>query len=293
MAASPWQHNIADSINKQHNHSTTLYNDGMNLSSSSVTTTTTTSNTVQHSDRRLNHSHIDNDTSYSTAPSTPSNTTDTQSTQYLADIRWIASRNVISPTVNHESFNEIWSYIVQTNKVQTCIRELSAVRNTNKSELIKQAKHNFRGMYSAISLPGIRFGAYVVRKVWRQMYESIRVNDNGLEMLKHFKKNNIPYCLLPMHKSHMDYILISYILFASNIFPPHIVAGDNLNMPVVGGYLRRAGAVYIRRAWGDDQLYKAVFSEYISYLINHGHSMECFIEGTRSRTGMSYNIIID
>ncbi len=64
---------------------------------------------------------------------------------------------------------------------------------------------------------------------------------------------------------------------------PHIVAGDNLNMPLVGSLLRRGGGLFIRRTFGNDELYKAVFHEYLAVLLAGGHSLEVFIEGESQR----------
>ena len=66
---------------------------------------------------------------------------------------------------------------------------------------------------------------------------------------------------------------------------PHVAAGDNLDMPVVGPLLRRGGAFFMRRSFGDDRLYSAVFSEYLYQLFRRGSPSEYFIEGGRSRTG--------
>lgn len=43
--------------------------------------------------------------------------------------------------------------------------------------------------------------------------------------------------------------------------------------------------MYIRRSFGDDQLYTTVVQAYIDTLLRGGYNLECFIEGGRSRTG--------
>jgi glycerol-3-phosphate O-acyltransferase len=91
--------------------------------------------------------------------------------------------------------------------------------------------------------------------------------------------------LLPSHKSHVDYLVVSYVMFRLGLQIPHIVAGDNLDMPVIGTLLRGSGAFFIRREWGDDLLYKSIVEEYIATLLAGGYNLECFVEGTRSRLG--------
>jgi glycerol-3-phosphate O-acyltransferase len=83
----------------------------------------------------------------------------------------------------------------------------------------------------------------------------------------------------------MDYLLLSYLLYKNGIVPPHIVAGINLNMPVIGPILRRGGAFFIRRSIKGNALYAAVLGEYVAQLVGEGFSIEYFIEGGRSRTG--------
>jgi glycerol-3-phosphate O-acyltransferase len=64
-----------------------------------------------------------------------------------------------------------------------------------------------------------------------------------------------------------------------------VVAGDNLNFPLVGAFLQHAGAMFIRRSFKDDQLYTTVVQAYIDTLLQNGYNLECFVEGGRSRTG--------
>src|SRR5690606_23478299 len=85
--------------------------------------------------------------------------------------------------------------------------------------------------------------------------------------------------------SHIDYLLLSYQLYQNGLVPPHIAAGVNLNLPVIGAVLRRGGAFFLRRSFKSNALYSAVFTEYVSQLFVRGVALEYFIEGGRSRTG--------
>jgi len=102
-------------------------------------------------------------------------------------------------------------------------------------------------------------------------------------MLLHSAGKEIIY--VPCHRSHIDYLLLSYLLYINGHVPPHIAAGSNLNLPVLGQFLRRCGAFFLRRSFRDDPLYTAVFDEYLSTILSRGVSIEYFIEGGRSRTG--------
>ncbi len=90
---------------------------------------------------------------------------------------------------------------------------------------------------------------------------------------------------VPCHRSHIDYMILSYILYHRGFVPPHIAAGVNLNMPLIGPLLRRGGAFFLRRSFRSQPLYASVFNEYVETILSKGVALEYFIEGTRSRTG--------
>ncbi|KAJ5636303.1 uncharacterized protein N7484_009616 [Penicillium longicatenatum] len=97
------------------------------------------------------------------------------------------------------------------------------------------------------------------------------------------KKQSIVF--LPCHKSHVDYVSLQLICYRLGIGLPVVVAGDNLNIPLLGPFLQHAGAMWIRRSFGNDPLYHTVVQAYIDTLLKEGFNFECFIEGGRSRTG--------
>ncbi|KAJ3323380.1 hypothetical protein HDV06_001900 [Boothiomyces sp. JEL0866] len=121
----------------------------------------------------------------------------------------------------------------------------------------------------------------------RLYHRGIHVSEPEVRSLRQVAKeasdNNVSLIFVPCHKSHVDYLVVSYVLYRMGIALPHIAAGDNLNMPGIGWVLRHNGAFFIRREWGGDKLYVAIMQEY--FLLQNGFNIEAFIEGTRSRTG--------
>jgi len=97
------------------------------------------------------------------------------------------------------------------------------------------------------------------------------------------KKQSIIF--LPCHRSHVDYVSLQLICYRLGLALPTVVAGDNLNFPLIGPFLQHAGAMWIRRSFGDDQLYATLVQSYMDTLLQNGHNIECFVEGGRSRTG--------
>ncbi len=132
------------------------------------------------------------------------------------------------------------------------------------------------------SHPVVRSASFLLTTVWNRIYRGVLVHH--LENLKALAPGH-EVIYVPSHRSHMDYLLLSYLLYDRGIVPPHIVAGVNLDLPVIGGVLRKGGAFYIRRSIRGSMLYSAVLSEYVAQLVAGGYSIEYFIEGGRSRTG--------
>ncbi|HTL14239.1 MAG TPA: glycerol-3-phosphate 1-O-acyltransferase PlsB [Thermomonas sp.] len=132
------------------------------------------------------------------------------------------------------------------------------------------------------SHPVVRSASFLLTPVWNRIYRGVLVHH-----LDKFKQeapgHEVVYT--PSHRSHMDYLLLSYLLYTRGIVPPHIFAGINLNLPVVGTLLRKGGAFFARRSFRGNALYSAVFREYMAQLVAGGYSIEYFIEGGRSRTG--------
>ena len=106
---------------------------------------------------------------------------------------------------------------------------------------------------------------------------------HGEELAKVAPGKGLVY--LPNHRSHIDYLLLSYLVYGQGLAPPHIAAGANLNLPLVGPLLRRGGAFFLRRSFKGEPLYAAVFREYLHAMLAKGFPIAYFIEGGRSRSG--------
>jgi glycerol-3-phosphate O-acyltransferase len=117
---------------------------------------------------------------------------------------------------------------------------------------------------------------------WNRFYSGIEVTNH--EYLKQLALNH-ELVYVPCHRSHIDYLLLSYVIYGEGLALPYIAAGKNLNMPVIGSILRGGGAFFIRRSFKGNELYATVMFEYVAELISKGVPIEYFAEGGRSRTG--------
>lgn len=128
----------------------------------------------------------------------------------------------------------------------------------------------------------VRAFELVLTWLWTRIYDGLEIyNFDRLAGIAHGQ--SVVY--VPCHRSHIDYLLLSYVVYQRGLSPPHIAAGANLNFPVVGPLLRRGGAFFLRRSFKGEPLYAAVFNEYLHLLVSRGFSIEYFLEGTRSRSG--------
>jgi glycerol-3-phosphate O-acyltransferase len=130
----------------------------------------------------------------------------------------------------------------------------------------------------ALVLIGDRFLTWL----WTRLYNGIEVNN--LDTVTGVASDH-EIIYVPCHRSHIDYLLLSYVVYHHGLMVPHIAAGANLNLPLVGGFLRRGGAFFLRRSFKGNKLYAAVFNEYLHMMISKGYPIEYFVEGGRSRTG--------
>jgi len=133
-----------------------------------------------------------------------------------------------------------------------------------------------------ISPATVRAALRVLRRLWNRIYDGIELNH--IRQL-HEVASDKEIIYVPCHRSHIDYLLLSYIVYEEGLPVPHVAAGINLNIPIIGGILRRGGAFFLRRSFKGNRLYAAVFDAYLHEILTRGHSIEYFVEGGRSRTG--------
>ncbi|KAI9795646.1 MAG: hypothetical protein M1833_006886 [Piccolia ochrophora] len=163
------------------------------------------------------------------------------------------------------------------NAIETSLQEV-AEKMTDEMICKFESKRFIRGAY------------YVCTQLLTRAYhqgihcsaqEVLRLRSVAEEASK--KKQSIIF--LPCHRSHVDYVSLQLICYRLGLALPTVIAGDNLNFPLVGQFLQNAGAMWIRRSFGDDVLYTTLVQSYIDTLLHNGYNFECFIEGGRSRVG--------
>lgn len=114
--------------------------------------------------------------------------------------------------------------------------------------------------------------------------KTLQYNATDLERVRQIVRRH-PSALLWTHKTYIDGFVVPKILFDNDFPMPHFFGGANLDIPVLGFLLRRAGGIFIRRSFQDNEVYKLSLKQYIGYLMEKRFPMTWSFEGTRSRLG--------
>jgi glycerol-3-phosphate O-acyltransferase len=188
--------------------------------------------------------------------------------------------STIGPDLSHR--RTLVAQLLKTADVRGVVRrEMQANKSTRRAALLAARKDAVE-IAANYSQTFVSFMAALLAWLWNRLYDGVD--------FEHVEKWNeigdgAEIIYVPCHRSHMDYLLLSYVIYRKGFAVPHVAAGINLNLPVIGRFLRKGGAFFLRRTFKGDALYAAVFAQYLGIMMARGHSLEYFVEGGRSRTG--------
>nr|XP_006630906.1 PREDICTED: glycerol-3-phosphate acyltransferase 1, mitochondrial [Lepisosteus oculatus] len=199
------------------------------------------------------------------------------------------ARNVVENVLNNSRVEKATIEVASENSPG--VME-SRIDRKAVSRVRRKARGILQEMVANISPSFIRLTGWVLLKLFNGFFWSIQVHKGQLEMVKKAAtEQNVPLVFLPVHKSHIDYLLITFILFCHNIKAPHIAAGNNLNIPIFSTLIRKLGGFFIRRKLDEnpsgkkDVLYRSLLHVYTEELLKQHQFLEIYLEGTRSRSG--------
>ena len=207
----------------------------------------------------------------------------------LKKIRWslhreldLARRQVTGPRIKPRK--HVLESILSSRRLREQVREMARSEGKSFEKVMKRAEKYADEIAADYRISYVEFLSVLLTWVWNNIYSGFSVDMKGLERVKaSVRKGSV--ILMPSHKSHLDYLVLSYVFYHNDLPPPHIAAGVNLSFWPLGHIFRRAGAFFIRRTIRGHKLYATVFSTYLRKLLREGYVQEFFLEGTRSRTG--------
>uniref|UniRef100_A0A672T2F0 Glyceronephosphate O-acyltransferase n=1 Tax=Sinocyclocheilus grahami TaxID=75366 RepID=A0A672T2F0_SINGR len=175
--------------------------------------------------------------------------------------------------------------VLESQYLSYIIQEIMVECDEPREALLEEASVLLDEMSQNLQLGFIRLLGFALSKVFKSVFSSIHVNEDGLTRLQQAIQE-YPVILMPNHRSYVDFLVLSYIMFTYDLSIPVIAAGIPLmGMKLIGEIFRRSGAFFIRRAIGSDKLYWAVLSEYVRTIVRTGYApLEFYVEGLRSRT---------
>ena len=188
--------------------------------------------------------------------------------------------STIGPDLSHR--RTIVVRVLAARAVRAAIRAEARARGIPRRAAVLAAKRCADEIAANYSQAFIGFMSVLLGWLWNRLYDGVAFRH--VERLQEIG-DGAEIVYVPCHRSHMDYLLLSYVIYRKGFAIPHIAAGVNLNMPVLGRFLRKGGAFFLRRSFKGDALYASVFKQYLTLMMSRGHPLEYFVEGGRSRTG--------
>jgi glycerol-3-phosphate O-acyltransferase len=178
--------------------------------------------------------------------------------------------------------------ILEDEQIKNIIKRVAKRNNTPVFIVQRRARKILKEMVADLSMGAIKAAYNFFKFVWKRTYKRLYVDVDALKKIRPILEN-FPVVLIPSHKSHLDYLILSSVFHENKLVPPYIAAGVNLAFWPLGYIFRKTGAFFIRRTIGNDILYYKLLFKYMSTIIKENGTQEFFIEGGRSRNGKLQN----
>lgn len=201
---------------------------------------------------------------------------------HLVDILNRQRKSITGPVL--KSRQEITEDILTRKSLREFLAQYASENNITLSKTHKKAAGYIKEIAANYNLQVINFANWLLTWVFKNIFEDLVLNQDEINRMRE-KSTEAPLILVPCHKSHLDYLLLPYVMFRNNMPCPHVAAGKNLSFWPLGPLFRRAGAFFLRRTFIGAPLYSKIFAAYLEKLLYEGFNIKIFIEGGRSRTG--------
>ncbi|ANP75286.1 glycerol-3-phosphate 1-O-acyltransferase [Vibrio crassostreae 9CS106] len=184
---------------------------------------------------------------------------------------------------NLPSRQALFDRLLKSEAIKKAIEDEAQAKNISTEKASKEAQDIMDEIAANFSYSLIKRGEKILGWLWNKLYQGLHISNAST--VRKLAQDGHEIVYVPCHRSHMDYLLLSYVLYHEGMVPPHIAAGINLNFFPAGPIFRHGGAFFIRRSFKGNKLYSTIFREYLAELFAKGYSVEYFSEGGRSRTG--------
>jgi glycerol-3-phosphate O-acyltransferase len=163
------------------------------------------------------------------------------------------------------------------------VATLAARLELTEPEAAERTRMALDGLVASMSPIAVDLLSGALRPLHAYAWD-VQADTIGLGRLRELNRHHA-LVFLPSHRSYADPLLLADVL-AEHDFPRnHVLGGDNLRIWPISSLARRAGIIFIRRSFGNDEIYKLALREYLGYLLAKRFNLEWYMEGGRSRTG--------
>ncbi len=191
-------------------------------------------------------------------------------------------RVILGPIM--KSRPQIKEVVLNDPEVLKTIERLAQDDKNKAFGLRKKAEKYFEEIAADYSPTYVAIARWILAQMWNRLFQGIDIDLAQFHRLRQWARRG-PLVFVPSHKSHVDYLVLNYVLFEHYLPVPRIAAGVNLAFWPMGHIFRNCGAFFIRRSFAGAKLYSKVFSAYVKTLLEEGYSIQFYIEGGRSRSG--------
>jgi glycerol-3-phosphate O-acyltransferase len=189
---------------------------------------------------------------------------------------------IIGPVL--KSRDEIMEETLKERQLVSFMKQLAETSKKKERDLVKRARRYLREIAADYNEVYVGIWDKFLTWLWNDIYDGVVVDKEGMARIRCVSKD-MPFVIIPCHRSHVDYLLLSYVFDKNKIPLPFVAAGTNLDFWPLGHIFRKSGAFFIRRSFKGNLFYREVLEKYLKTLLKEGYPVEFFIEGGRSRTG--------
>ncbi|MCO4745086.1 MAG: 1-acyl-sn-glycerol-3-phosphate acyltransferase [Proteobacteria bacterium] len=181
-------------------------------------------------------------------------------------------------------YDEMRRLVLDTPPMRRLAKEEAAASGRTEAQVQRTMVKEYQHVAAHFRWWVIRLLYVALYPLWTKVFAGVDIGDEDLERIRNAMRTGTAV-IIPSHKSHFDYLLLSWLFYEHKLITPHVVAGENLAIWPVSIFLRGGGGFFIKRKFSGERIHPAVFNRYLRELIHQGYPVEFFIEGGRTRTG--------
>ena len=134
---------------------------------------------------------------------------------------------IVGPAL--KSRNELIGMVMHDPNLDQFLEDYAQKNKKDKAVVVKEARRYLYEIAADYQETFIELWRKLLTWLWNTVYDGLSVDSEGLTRLRHLSKK-MPFVIISCHRSHIDYLLLSYVFFKNNIQMPFIAAGNNLSL---------------------------------------------------------------